>query len=109
MAPEVLNKKQRLITQAVDVWAMGVILYGMVMCNLPFNGPTTKAIIDKIIACDYSIPAEKTVSKEFRDILGHMLKVDPSKRMTCLELSEHPWLTSNTRIPQNMYANQIFF
>lgn len=41
MAPECFfNAKDKKIDGGVDVWAMGVILFGMLMGYLPFKGNT---------------------------------------------------------------------
>lgn len=41
MAPECfMNVKDRKIDGGVDVWALGVILFGMLVGNLPFKGQT---------------------------------------------------------------------
>jgi MAP/microtubule affinity-regulating kinase len=44
MAPEVLTGQAK-VTPLVDVWAMGVILYGMLFGALPFLGTTSKDLI----------------------------------------------------------------
>lgn len=43
MAPELLSGTGK-ITPVVDVWAMGIILYGMLFGTLPFLGNNNKEI-----------------------------------------------------------------
>ena len=38
MAPEILERKIKRIGPEIDVWAMGVILYSILVGVLPFNG-----------------------------------------------------------------------
>lgn len=38
MAPELFTQKLRKLGPHIDIWALGVILYGMVFGQLPFDG-----------------------------------------------------------------------
>jgi MAP/microtubule affinity-regulating kinase len=40
MAPEVLAGNMKEIGPSIDIWALGVILFGMVAGRLPFEGET---------------------------------------------------------------------
>lgn len=48
MAPEVLSGKLKIPSTAVDIWSMGVILFAMLVGELPFNGKDNREIIDNI-------------------------------------------------------------
>lgn len=57
MAPEVLSGSGKKITCAVDIWAMGVILFSIVTGELPFNSSTSNLHIKEAICeANYKIP-----------------------------------------------------
>ena len=37
------------------------------------------------------------ISKEVKDLIDLMLKMNPKKRITAREALEHPWVTANAR------------
>ena len=48
MSPEVVSSKAKQLTSAIDIWAMGVILFVMLVGDFPFNAVTNLGIMDKI-------------------------------------------------------------
>ena len=53
--PELLMKKNYR-GPPVDVWACGVILYTMIVGQLPFNEDSDQQTFEKIIKCEYEMP-----------------------------------------------------
>ena len=105
------------ITGQIDVWALGVTLYGMVFGRLPFWHHNEFQMYERIAREEVFIPkmrlkgvehTDKTpsnnnkrlddvleyeeVDDELRDLLKRLLNKQPSKRITLKEVKHHPWV-----------------
>jgi serine/threonine protein kinase len=97
-APERFNKG--LVCDApMDCWAVGVILYIMLVGLHPYDlsGVSTDADIREQLCTDPTPPLGPEMvghlSPSAVDLLSRLLETDPSKRMTASEMLEHPWIT----------------
>mmetsp|Transcript_10211 Transcript_10211/g.21507 ORF Transcript_10211/g.21507 Transcript_10211/m.21507 type:complete len:420 (-) Transcript_10211:122-1381(-) len=89
-APEILEApKESYFGLPVDIWSMGVILFGMITGTLPFNEPTHKEMFKKVKAGDFSLPY--VLDKEERDIISRMLTVNVVKRIGSEGIHRHPY------------------
>lgn len=93
MPPEVLSGKDKTVTPAIDIWAIGCILFAMVCGELPFNGATNKEVKHKIIEGKYAFPSavEKQLSPEIKDLIAKILVVDPEERYKITDIERHYW------------------
>ncbi|KAA6419846.1 MAG: serine threonine kinase, partial [Trebouxia sp. A1-2] len=79
-APEIVAR-QLYDGPPVDVWSLGVVLYGMICGHLPFHASDNKKeLCQKIIKGVYNTPAH--ISSEVKDLLARMLTVVPDHRIT---------------------------
>jgi len=92
LAPEVLTQKNTAADPALDIFSMGVILYALVVGKLPFDGPDQAEIKRKIVAGEYSFPANVRVSNECKDLIASMLRTDPNERIQLKEIQHHEWV-----------------
>lgn len=62
MSPEVLSRKEKSNTPAVDVWACGVMLFYMLYGGLPFSGSSNSELVKSIIVGRFSFPKLPLIS-----------------------------------------------
>jgi len=86
LAPEILTKDLTGYTKAVDWWAVGVLLYEMLVGRLPFSSKcsVTKdqeplVLFEKILKERVSMPLD--ISLEARRILDQLLEKNATKRL----------------------------
>jgi len=92
VAPEVLIGEG--YNQEVDVWSIGVIMY-ILLCGFPpFYAENNSKLFEKIMSGSYSFPSPywDKISSSAKDLIRCMLVVDPKKRFTSIQVSEHPWI-----------------
>jgi calcium-dependent protein kinase len=86
----------------VDIWALGCVLYILLCGTHPFD-PTGEApeaqILARIVRADYDKTNEayQSLSRSARDLMRHLLDVDPHTRYTAQQILMHPWLTERER------------
>ena len=92
MPPEVLTAKDTMADPAIDIWAMGIILYFMLYGCLPFKGSTTKDVCNGIIKSKVTFPFNKKISEECKKLIEGMLNKNPKMRLKISEILQSDWL-----------------
>ena len=108
IAPEIIlsNKEKGYKGFPVDIWSAGIALYIMLSGKLPFNldedlddieGYNNNAKEKNVKLKDEIINKEpkyiENISDEARNLLKGLLNKDPTKRLTCDQILNHPWLS----------------
>uniref|UniRef100_A0A6G1S556 non-specific serine/threonine protein kinase n=1 Tax=Aceria tosichella TaxID=561515 RepID=A0A6G1S556_9ACAR len=92
---------------AVDVWSAGVMMYALLIGQLPFNDNSISKLYQKIQAGVQELP--EYLSRDACDLLRKMLTVDPRYRITVRDVLSHPWLRNRnsnfTRIHRRLDFN----
>lgn len=90
-APELLSGESFYYGVYVDIWAFGVLLYYMLVGQLPFNADTPRAVKQKILRGVYEVPEH--MSAELAALLALILKQSPSERPTMAHVRQSDWLS----------------
>lgn len=112
-APEVLQRRNTTkgagtYSLAADMWSLGVILFVLLEGNYPFNENT---LSQQISSAQYSFnaPIWKKISREAKELIGNMLVIDPTARVTAQQALQSPWfLTSDQPIPAAVRVPTFF-
>ncbi len=95
----------------VDTWAIGVILYTMLIGRPPFECSDAKEVYKRIMSLDFEIPAFPRMSNAAKDLIKRVLVTDPFKRPTLDQIVAHEWFrgyTPDRLDPSAMYERPDF-
>lgn len=92
LAPEIILNRGH--GKAVDWWAMGILLYEMLVGYPPFYSDDRMALYQHILQGKIEYP--RHVSKQARDLISKLLQADLSRRLGNLrhggrDVRKHPW------------------
>lgn len=96
-APEIV--KDEAYSKSVDMWAIGCVLYTLLCGFPPFYDTDPKILTTKVAKGEYTFlsPWWDEISKEAKDLVSHLLTVDPKQRYGPDEVLNHPWILNNSK------------
>lgn len=91
-APEVYGCQK--YSSAVDMWALGCVLYTMLAGFPPFYSRNLQTMTNKVLLGRYSFlgPPWNNVSDVAKDLIANLLTVNPADRFTIKDFLAHPWI-----------------
>uniref|UniRef100_A0A1I8AB50 non-specific serine/threonine protein kinase n=1 Tax=Steinernema glaseri TaxID=37863 RepID=A0A1I8AB50_9BILA len=84
--------------QKVDIWALGVLLYYLLVGTMPFKADTIFDLKNTIIKGEYRTP--EYISTFAAHMIARMLDMNPSTRIHVDEMKKTYWLSGN-RFPKS--------
>ena len=72
-----------------DIWSCGIILYTMLVGNLPCSESKEELLYQNIITHNFYYP--ENLSDDAIDLIEHLLKINPEERYNFDEIKVHPW------------------
>jgi len=91
-APEIVKDER--YSKSVDMWAMGCVLYTLLCGFPPFYDESINVLTEKVARGYYTFlsPWWDDISTSAKDLITHLLCVDPAQRYTIDEFLAHPWI-----------------
>uniref|UniRef100_A0A674MV25 Calcium/calmodulin dependent protein kinase I n=1 Tax=Takifugu rubripes TaxID=31033 RepID=A0A674MV25_TAKRU len=105
VAPEVLAQKP--YSKAVDCWSIGVISYILLCGYPPFYDENDAKLFEQILKAEYEFdsPYWDDISDSAKDFICHLMEKEPSKRYTCDQALQHPWISGDTALDKNIHES----
>lgn len=93
VAPEILDYQVDGYDETCDMWSVGVVAYILLGGYAPFEGPADE-LAQFIIRGDYEFHDKywADISESAKDMIAHMLEVDPEHRLTAEGALQCEWM-----------------
>lgn len=97
LAPEMIQRHD--YTKSVDAWALGVIIFVLLCGCLPFDDDCQVIPNSPDLRTKFTLRFPrwaKDLSPSAKDLLNHLLHIDPRKRFSAEQAMNHPWVRGTT-------------
>ncbi|SCV01234.1 LAMI_0G10176g1_1 [Lachancea mirantina] len=91
LSPELIKSKE--YDDKIDVWALGVLAYELLVGYPPFEENSKELTYKRILKRDLKFPDH--ISPQARDLISRLLEHDPQLRIDLKEAKTHPWIERN--------------
>ncbi|KAJ3234554.1 hypothetical protein HDU78_005754 [Chytriomyces hyalinus] len=103
-SPEIVRKEMYRGPEA-EMWALGVLLYTMVVGGSPFHSDAE--ILEGTVRMPrgFQLESDKDYHRGCRHLIQRLLDCDPETRITIEEVLEHSWLKKEVEFYQTAYQS----
>ncbi|AAS53273.1 AFL101Cp [Eremothecium gossypii ATCC 10895] len=91
LSPELIRSRE--YNEKVDVWALGVLTYELLVGSPPFEEESKELTYKRILKRNLIFPDH--VDTEARHLISRLLEYDPGDRIPLKEVKKHPWIEKN--------------
>ncbi|EGW34733.1 uncharacterized protein SPAPADRAFT_63966 [Spathaspora passalidarum NRRL Y-27907] len=91
IAPEVLGGKHTGHSFEVDIWAIGIMMYALLVGKPPFQAKDVEVIYERIKKTEYYFPEDKPISPSAKTLIQDLLSLNPLNRPTIDEILNYEW------------------
>ncbi|KAI3403200.1 CDC5 [Candida oxycetoniae] len=91
IAPEVLGGKNTGHSFEVDIWAIGIMMYALLVGKPPFQAKDVNVIYERIKKTEYYFPEDKPISDSAKYLIKDLLSLNPLNRPTIDEILTYDW------------------
>lgn len=102
LAPEMLQRHS--YDKAIDMWALGVIVFVLLCGCLPFDDDSSKIADESAARKKFALRFPKwaaNLSPSAKDLLNNLLEINPKNRYTAQQALSHPWVSGKTVQPNS--------
>uniref|UniRef100_A0A480QS83 Obscurin isoform IC n=1 Tax=Sus scrofa TaxID=9823 RepID=A0A480QS83_PIG len=105
VAPEII--KQTPVSEASDIWAMGVISYLSLTCSSPFAGESDRATLLNVLEgrVSWSSPMAAHLSEDAQDFIKAALQRAVEARPSAAKCLAHPWFQKSVPAEEAHFIN----
>lgn len=94
LPPEMVESKEH-YDEKIDVWALGILMYELLVGSPPFEEEYKSATYKRIAKVDLKLP--KHITPEAGDLIRKLLRHDADKRILLTEVVVHPWIEKHRK------------
>ncbi|SMN21524.1 similar to Saccharomyces cerevisiae YPL209C IPL1 Aurora kinase subunit of the conserved chromosomal passenger complex [Maudiozyma saulgeensis] len=93
LSPEIITSRE--YDETVDVWALGILIYELIIGAPPFEEESKEMTYKRIVRGNIVFPNDRQVSEQAKNLIKRILVQDPKKRLSLRSIKEHPWIQKN--------------